>query len=93
MLFIIVRLLGLGWSIYVWRSLSLFKGGSIYLGRVWPPVPEQLELMMTIRSVVINKVNRGLTVYVDSLYSTYLVNQFMMSYDDGTYLVSEIMSL
>ena len=29
---------------------------------------------------------------VDSLYSTYLVSQFMMSYDDSTYLVNEIMT-
>ena len=35
---------------------------------------------------------KGLTVYVDSLYSTYLVSQFMMSYDDITYLVNEIMT-
>ena len=35
---------------------------------------------------------KGLTVYVDSLHSTYLVSQFMMSYDDSTYLVNEIMT-
>ena len=36
--------------------------------------------------------HKGLTVNVDSLYSTYLVIQFMMSYDDSTYLVIEIMT-
>ena len=34
----------------------------------------------------------GLTVNVDSLNSTYLVIHFMMSYDDSTYLVIEIMT-
>ena len=29
---------------------------------------------------------------VNSLYSTFLVIQFMMSYDDSTYLVLEIMA-
>ena len=35
---------------------------------------------------------KGLTVNVDSLFSTYLVIHFMMSYDDSTYLVIEIMT-
>ena len=36
--------------------------------------------------------NRGLWVYVDSLYSTYLVVQIRLSYDDSIYLVIEIMT-
>ena len=39
-----------------------------------------------------SRAGKGLTVYVDSLNSTYLVTQFMMSYDDSTYLVNEIMT-
>ena len=38
------------------------------------------------------QLHKGLTVNVDSLNSTYLVIQFMMSYDDSTYLVIEIMT-
>ena len=36
--------------------------------------------------------DKGLWVYVDSLYSTYLVVQIRLSYDDSTYLVIEIMT-
>ena len=36
--------------------------------------------------------NKGLWVYVDSLYSTYLVVQIRLSYDDSIYLVIEIMT-
>ena len=36
--------------------------------------------------------NWGLTVNVDSLYGTYLVIHFMMSYDESTYMVIEIMT-
>ena len=35
---------------------------------------------------------KGLWVYVDSLYSTYLVVQIRLSYDDSIYLVIEIMT-
>ena len=36
--------------------------------------------------------SKGLWVYVDSLYSTYLVVQIRLSYDDSIYLVIEIMT-
>ena len=35
---------------------------------------------------------KGLWVYVDSLYSTYLVVQIRLSYDDSIYLVIDIMT-
>ena len=37
-------------------------------------------------------ISKGLWVYVDSLYSTYLVVQIRLSYDDSIYLVIEIMT-
>ena len=36
--------------------------------------------------------NQGMWVYVDSLYSTYLVVQIRLSYDDSIYLVIDIMT-
>ena len=36
--------------------------------------------------------NKGLTAYVDSLYSTYLVVLIRLSYDDSIYLVIENMT-
>ena len=36
--------------------------------------------------------NMGLTAYVDSLYSTYLVVLIRLSYDDSIYLVIENMT-
>ena len=46
-----------------------------------------LEIIMVIETYA-----KGLWVYVDSLYSTYLVVQIRLSYDDSIYLVIEIMT-
>ena len=41
---------------------------------------------------VYEKKGKGLTAYVDSLYSTYLVVLIRLSYDDSMYLVIENMT-
>ena len=50
---------------------------------------QQRHLICQVKYLIFDK---GLTAYVDSLYSTYLVVLIRLSYDDSIYLVIENMT-
>ena len=69
--------------------------GNQNLGSLFPDSYASLEKIPITNYQTISDTDihsKGLWVYVDSLYSTYLVVQIRLSYDDSIYLVIEIMT-